>query len=106
MAKTFMHIGVCTDTPREGEVYSEGMKVHITPPPNEHSVEWLRWDADSTMPIELRTKTHIAFKVDDIEKECEGKKVIFPITEIAPGIRIAFVMDNELPVEYYEDKNG
>lgn len=104
MAKRFMHIGVPTETSRPGENYVPGMKVFIAPPPNEHSVEWLRWEKDSTMPIELRTRTHIAFDVDDIEAEVKGKKVIFPITEIGPGVRIAFVMDGELPVEYYEAK--
>lgn len=104
MAKKFMHIGVPTTTSRPGEIYAAGMKVFICPPPNEHSVEWLRWEDDSPMPIELRTRNHIAFEVDDIESEITGKKIIFPITEIGPGTRIAFVMDGELPVEYYEKK--
>lgn len=103
MAKRFMHIGVPTTTSREGEVYAEGMKVHILAPPNEHSVEWLRFEPGSNLPIEIQTRNHIAFDVDDIQAEVQGKNVIVPVTDIGSAY-IAFILDGELPVEYYQSK--
>lgn len=106
MAKRFMHVGVPTKSVHPGENFVPGMNVFIAGGPNEHCVEWLRFaEGESCLPKEIQTMNHIAFDVDDIEAEIKGKKVIVPITELAPGVRIAFIMDHELPVEYYENKN-
>ena len=68
--KEFMHVGVPTDIAREGEIYAEGIKTHIiTPDTNEFHIEYLRFEKDTPLPKELQTLVHVAYKVDDMDKQ-------------------------------------
>ena len=39
-------------------------------------VEWMRFEPDSQPPDIVKTVPHVAFEVDDLERELEGRKVI------------------------------
>jgi len=99
----FMHVGVPTQLKRPGEVYMEGMKLFIVDPStNPYSVEWLRFEPGSPMPMELQTMNHVAYKVDDIAAAVQGKKVLVPPTQVAPELTIAFILEDKLPIEFMQ----
>ena len=63
---------------------------------------------DCTVPELVKTVAHIAFVVDDLEKEIEGKNVIIKPNSPSEGLMVAFVEVNGAPVElmeYFNKKN-
>lgn len=100
-----MHIGLPTQTPQPGEVYSPDMKLHIAgPETNEMRIEYLRFEADSPMPQELKDNVHVAYKVDSLEKYMQGNKIILPRTKLDDCLSIAFIEKNGLVIELMEMK--
>ena len=66
----FMHIGVPTKTKQEGEVYVDGLKVHITQPDtHDYKFEYLRFEPGSCMPAAIQVEPHVAIKVESIQDE-------------------------------------
>ena len=44
--------------------------------------------------------THVAFKVDNLEREIAGKEVILPPFSPMPGMRAAFILSEDgAPIE-------
>lgn len=105
MTPEIMHVGVPVTTPQKGEEYSTDMKLYIAPPEtNELKIEYLRFEADSPMPDELKTNVHVAYKVDNLEKYMEGNKVILPRTKLDDCLSIAFIEKDGLVMELMEMK--
>lgn len=100
MAKTFNHIGVPTTRVHEGETYLEGAKLYVTDyNASENKIEWLRFADGSPMPGELQSRAHVAFEVDDLAAALQGQKILIEPFEPMPGLRVAFIMEEDQPVE-------
>ncbi|HNY26526.1 MAG TPA: hypothetical protein PLA90_05685 [Candidatus Sumerlaeota bacterium] len=98
--KEFHHIGIPSDKTRAGEIYLEGAKLHVTPvDASPNKIEWLRFEADSPMPSELKTTAHVAYQVDNLEKALEGQKVLIEPFLAMEGVRVAFICEDGVPVE-------
>ena len=54
------------------------------------------------MPVELQTRNHAAFVVDDLEAAIAGQKVVMEPTPINENLRIAFIMDGDALMEVME----
>lgn len=94
------HIGIPVREPVSGEVYNEGMKVYLTDfnrSPNK--IEFLRFDADSRMPEKIQTLAHIAYEVDDLDKELESAEVLLPKTVVNENLTIAFIEEEGIALE-------
>lgn len=94
------HIGIPVREPVSGEVYNEGMKVYLTDfnqSPNK--IEFLRFDADSWMPEKIQTSAHIAYEVDDLDKELESAEVLLPKTVVNENLTIAFIEEEGIALE-------
>lgn len=87
----FDHIGLITETVQPKERFVEKTRVWVTNPA-EHPfrVEWIRFCEDSPTTGILREKPHIAYKVDDIEKEAAGLKVLMPPFASVTGHVVGF----------------
>lgn len=96
--REFHHIGVPTTVQRPGETFLEGAKLYVTQP-DKYQVEWLRFLPGSCMPQELQTQTHLAYKVDNIQAELKGQKVLLEPFTPMPGVTVAFILHEGLPVE-------
>lgn len=101
--REYHHIGIPTQTKRENERYVEKFKVFIwrdeTRP---YGVEWLRFEDDSPFPELIKTVPHVAFVVDDLENEIKDKDVIVEPSSPSEGTRIAFIVDDGVPIEFLE----
>ncbi len=101
---TFSHLGIPTTIKQENETYLEGGKLYITDfDTNPYGVEWLRFEDDSPLPELMRTVPHVAFKVDDLEKEVEGKEILIEPHVPWEGIRVAFIIYNGIPIEFVQE---
>jgi len=102
---TFHHYGVPTGTKHDGENFLEGAGVHITDPEaHPYRVEFLRFEAESCMPAELKNAPHAAFVVEDLDAALEGKKVVLEPFDATETIRCAFIMDDTALIELMQIK--
>ena len=100
MAATFHHFGVPTSVKQANETYLEGAKLYITDPEaSPFRIEFVRFEADSPMPEDLKTKSHAAYFVDDLAAAIEGKKIVIPPFEPMPTLRCAFIYDGDALIE-------
>lgn len=98
--KKFNHVGIPTTVEHKGETFAEDLGVYLTDfTQSENSIEWLRFIDNSTMPKELQKTAHIAYEVDDLESAMAGKKVLMEPFNASDSLRIAFVMEDEAPIE-------
>ena len=96
----YHHLGIPTGTPREGERYIEHLKLHVcgfdTSP---YGVEWMRFEPDCPISDLVRKVPHVAFEVDDLDAELEGKELLAGPDSPSEGVRVAMIVHNGAPVE-------
>jgi len=102
--REFHHIGIPTSRQRENETYLEGGKLYITDAAAcPYAIEWLRFEADSPMPEQLKAMAHVAFKVDDLAAAMEGQDVLIEPFEPMPGLRVGFILHDGAPIEFMQE---
>jgi hypothetical protein len=99
----YHHIGIPTKTPRAGERYLAGLKMHVSGfESSPYGIQWMRFDADSPLPEIVKSVPHVAFEVDDLEAALEGKEILTPPNCPSEGVKVAMIVDNGAPVELLE----
>ena len=101
--RKFHHIGIPTAEPRDGEVYLPEYGMHVSGfDDSPYGVEWMRFDSDSPIPELVQLVPHVAFAVDDLERELVGQEILIAPNSPSPGIRVAFIVHNGAPIEFLE----
>lgn len=99
----YHHVGIPTETPREGEVHLPALKVHVCGfESSPYGIQWMRFDADAPYPEIIKTVPHVAFEVDDLEAALEGKEILTPPNSPSEGVMVAMIVHNGAPVELLE----
>lgn len=101
----YHHLGVPTNTARPGEKYLPQFKLFVSGfDSSPFGVEWMRYEADSPVNSLIKTVPHIAFEVDDLERELRAHdlKIITEPNQPAEGITVAIIEHNGAPVELIE----
>ena len=101
----YHHLGIPVNHPVEGEVYLKKFKVYVagfkTSP---FGIEWMRYEPGSPVHELIQKVPHIAFEVDDLDKEL--KRADFHIITLpnspSEGVRVAMIEHNGAPVELIE----
>lgn len=94
------HIGIPVSVPVAGEFYNEGMKVFLTDySQSPNRIEFLRFDTDSWMPQTIQKLAHIAYEVDDLDRELENAKILLPKTVVNEQLTIAFIEEEGIALE-------
>ena len=62
----------------------------------------MRFEPEAPVPDLVRTVPHVAFEVDDLEAEIEGKEIIIQPNSPSDGVRVAFIVENGAPIEFLE----
>jgi len=98
--KTLHHFGIPTKVPQAKETYLAGAKLFVTDVADSpNKIEWLRFEAGSPMPELLQTTAHIAYQVDDMQVELQGKQVLVPPFNPMDGVTVAFIVEEGAPIE-------
>lgn len=100
----YHHIGIPTNTPRDNERYSEKFKMYSSQGHNSHLIQWHRFEEDCPLHPLIKTLPHVAFKVINLDKAIEGKKVILEPYFPFKDFKVAMVEVEVAPVEYIETK--
>jgi hypothetical protein len=105
--REFDHIGLTTTERQPDEMYVESTKVWVTNPSDSaQMVEYLRYEPDSPVTGPLRERPHVAFRVDDLDKEIEGEQVILGPFQPNENLRVVFIYKEGLVYEFMESKVG
>jgi hypothetical protein len=104
--KTFHHVALLSERERPGETFSELLKVWVVSPDDDpHRVEWVRIASDSPLrDTPLARMPHVAWQVDDLDAELQGKEVVFGPIGVGGGLRVGFFLMNGALIEYMESK--
>lgn len=99
----FNHIGIPTQDKFEGEIDLPHLKMTVSDHENNpYGIQWQRYWADAPYPELVKTVPHVAFVVEDLQKELEGKKVIIQPNSPSKGLMVAFIEVNGAPIELME----
>ncbi len=99
----YHHLGIPTADVRPGERHLPALGMHVSGfDTSPYGVEWMRFDPDSPVSELIRTLPHIAFEVDNLEAALEGKTLLGPPDSPSPGVRVAMILHNGMPVELLE----
>ncbi|MDR2644111.1 MAG: hypothetical protein LBC74_15120 [Planctomycetaceae bacterium] len=102
----YLHFGVPTTQEKNWAAYISELGVHVTDPANDpYGIEWLKFDANSPMHELIKTKSHSAFAVDDLDAALVGKKILLQPFSPKPGFRIAFIDNDGAIIELAESKS-
>jgi hypothetical protein len=101
--RAYHHLGIPTKEKHEGEEYLPQFKTHVCPfDKNPYGIEWMRYEPDAPLPEIVKTVPHIAFEVDDLAKELEGKELLIAPNSPSKGVTVAFIIDNGAPIEFLQ----
>jgi hypothetical protein len=104
--RTFHHFGIPTDQKHENETYVADAGAYITDfEKSPNRIEWVRWEETSTMPKLMRTVPHIAYSVEDLNAELEGKDLLVAPFEPLEGVTVAFIIEEGAPIELMQMAN-
>ena len=105
----YHHTGIPTTEKKEGEVYIPLLKFYVSGfPTSPFGIEWMRFEEDCQMHPLIQKVPHIAFEVQDIEKEIRERKltVLTPVNSPADGIWVAMIEHNGAPIELIQVEKG
>jgi hypothetical protein len=101
--RRYHHIGIPTTDRREGEKLIRGYATYVSGyETSAYGVEWMRFEPEAPIPDLVRRVPHVAFEVDDLAAELEGKEIIISPNSPSDGVRVAFIVENGAPIEFLE----
>lgn len=96
----YHHIGIPTDKDLPDKDYIPELKFYASGYLESHyGIEWMKFDADCSLPEIIKTVPHIAFVVDNLAEELIGKEVLIEPTSPSDGVIVAFIIDKGAPIE-------
>ncbi|HHF7347830.1 TPA: hypothetical protein ACPSKE_000997 [Legionella feeleii] len=99
----YHHMGIPTDSPREGEKYSSTFKMYTSGGQNsEYRIQYHRFEPDSPLHPLIKSKVHVAFQVPNLNEAIAGKEVILAPYEPFPGFKVAMIAECGAPIEFIE----
>lgn len=99
--RTYNHVGIPTSTKPEQAGHMEAAHLYVSDfSTSPNRIEWLNFYAPGgCMPELLQKSTHIAYEVDSLEAERHGKDWLVEPFESAPGLMVAFIEEEGIPIE-------
>ncbi|AHE68058.1 VOC family protein [Legionella oakridgensis] len=99
----FHHIGIPTTVKREGERYSSTFKMYTSGgEESPYRIQYHRFEEDCPLHPLIKTKTHVAFQVDDLQAAIAGQEIILGPYEPFNGFKVAMIIDSDSPIELIE----
>jgi hypothetical protein len=104
----YHHLGIPTRLPQPHEKHLPEYGMFVSGfDTSEFGIEWMRFEEESPLPEIIRTVSHLAFVVDEIESALAGRDVLFPVRAPSGGVRTAMILVDGAPIELMEfDKRG
>jgi hypothetical protein len=101
----YHHIGIPTDKSIAGETYMPGFKLSTGGfKSSPFGIEWMRYEPGSPVNELIKRIPHIAFEVDNLDRELKKHRfrIITPPNSPGEGTRVAMIEHNGAPIELIE----
>ena len=103
----FDHVGIPSDEVHEDETFVEATRVWVTNPrQHPQSLEFLRYEEDSTVHGPVRERPHVAYRVPmgtlDALMEAGDEVLLEPWEAQKDVVRVGFVLKDGACIEYME----
>jgi len=99
----YHHIGIPTDKKLKDEIHLKHLKIYVSGfGKNPYGIEWIRYEKDAPYPELVKTRPHVAFEVNDLKEAIKEKNVIIQPNSPSPGVIVAFIEDNGVPIEFLQ----
>ena len=99
----YHHIGIPTDKKLKDEIHLKHLKMYVSGfGKNPYGIEWIRYEKDAPYPELVKTRPHVAFEVNDLKEAIKEKNVIIQPNSPSPGVIVAFIEDNGVPIEFLQ----
>lgn len=96
----YHHIGIPTTKNLPEEDYIPALKLYASGySESEYGIEWMKFDADCSLPELIKEVPHVAFVVDDLCEALEGKEILIEPTSPSKGVTVAFIVVDGAPIE-------
>ncbi len=96
----FNHLGIPTTECFEGEIDLPHLKMTVSDhQSNPYGIQWQRYWDDAPYPELVKSVPHVAFEVEDLHAELQGKNVIIEPNSPSEGLIVAFIEVDGAPVE-------
>jgi len=90
----FHHVGIPVPQKMEGMSYNEKLKLYTTDYfDNPYGIEWMYFDHDNPLPDIIKSRPHVAYKVNDLHEAIKDKNIILPPNNPTEGVTVAFILD-------------
>ena len=101
--RRYHHIGIPTTERRPGERLIDGFATYVSGfETSKYGIEWMRFEPEAPVPDLVRTVPHVAFEVDDLAAELQGREILIPPNSPSDGVSVAFIVENGAPVEFLQ----
>src|SRR5215208_3675312 len=102
--RVFDHVGIPTDQKQPGEMYVSETKVWVTDPlRHPQHIEFLRFEPDSPVTGPVRDLPHVAFRVENLDREIEGAEVLLGPFQATETLRVVFIRRDGAVFEFMEN---
>ena len=102
----FNHIGIPTKGNFEDEIDLPHLKMTVSDHENNpYGIQWQRYWENAPYPELVKTVPHVAFVVENLLREIDGKKVIIQPNSPSKGLMVAFIEINGALIELMEYEN-
>ena len=101
----FHHVGIPTERTFPDETYLPDFKFFVSGfPESPFGIEWMRFEPGSPVNQLIQEVAHVAFEVDDLERELQrpGITILTPPNSPSEGARVAMIVHNGAPIELIE----
>jgi len=99
----YHHVGIPTTERFEGEIDLPHLKMTVSDHSNNpFGIQWMRFWEGAPYPELVKTRPHVAFEVDSLSIALQGQNVITPPNSPTPGVTVAMMEVNGVPVELME----
>lgn len=102
----YHHLGIPTTVKKRGERYLPEYKVYVSGyEDSAYQIEWMRYGPECKLPEIVKTIPHVAFEVENLAEAIKGKKVIIAPNSPSDGVQVAFIEENDAPIEFIQVKH-
>ena len=99
----FDHIGVQAPAKRDGMRFLESKRLWLTSPADHpFRVEWLWYEEGSPEAELVRSRPHVAYRVESLEKAMEGHRILAEPFDVFGEVRVSFIEVDGAPVEFVQ----
>jgi hypothetical protein len=105
----YHNIGIPSKESLPGEKYLPHLKLYVSGfKTSPFGIEWMRFEDDCPILELIKTTPHVAFEVDDLDKELHENdfEIVSKPSTPSKGVRVAMIVHDGAPIELIEFKRN